>query len=432
MARLSFDGLKTRATSLLVSLVLLSQLAACSTGASPASSVDASPPSSPTAAIQGEPVATKAPEATDKPLPPAATATPLPPTSTPKPSVKIPSGLPDAGIQVFLWGNAPTTERDLGLAKEAGFTWVKERFEWRYIEPHEKGQYEWAEADRIVDAVQAAGLKLVIRVDNQPAWARADNLFPGSGPPDNLADFTDFLQALATRYKGRIAAYEIWNEPNLAAEWGNRAPNANEYVAMLKQAYEVIKQADPQALVISAGLAPTTASGDVATPDAEFVKQMYAAGAKGYFDLLGVHAAGYKAAPEMSPEDVAADDAYNHLEGAAGRIYCFRHAEDIRQVMIENGDSATKMAIMEFGWTTDDRPNSLYHWHAVTPEEQADYLVRAFKYARRNWSDDVALMSLIYIADPHWTKDQEQYYWSITEPDGTPRPAYHALLAALR
>ena len=354
------------------------------------------------------------------------------PTATPEPTIPPEPVYPEAGIQVFLWGNAPTTARDLGLAKEGGFTWVKERFEWRYIEPHEKGSFEWGEADRIVDAVQSAGLKLLVRVDNQPAWARSDDIFPGSGPPDDLSDFGDFLAAVATRYRGRIAAYEVWNEPNLAREWGNRRPHSGEYTAMLRMAYRAIKAADPGALVISGGLAPTTATGDVAEPDVEFVRGMYTYGAKGFFDLLGVHAAGYKAAPETSPEEVAANPDYNHGEGEAGRIYCFRHAEDIRQIMEENGDRGTKMAIVEFGWTIDDRPDSLYHWHAVTPDQQADYLVRAFKYARENWSGDVALMSLIYIAQPHWTMEDEQYYWSITEPDGKPRPAYLALSAALR
>ena len=201
---------------------------------------------------------------------------------------------------------------------------------------------------------------------------------------------------------------------------------------MLKMAYQVIKEADPQALVISAGLAPTTASGDIAVPDVEYVQQMYAAGAKGYFDLLGVHAAGYRAPPEMSPDAIAADPELNHGEGAAGRIYGFRHAEDVRRVMRDNGDSSTRMAVLECGWTTDDRAESPYFWHAVTENQQADYLVKAFKYARQNWASDVALLSVIYIAEPNWTRDNEQYYWSITEPDGKVRPAYLALSAVLR
>jgi hypothetical protein len=38
-------------------------------------------------------------------------------------------------------------------------------------------------------------------------------------------------------------------------------------------------------------------------------------------------------------------------------------------------------------------------------------------------------MTVIYVADPAWTKEHEQYYWSITDPDGSVRPAYRTLQA---
>src|SRR5262249_13256895 len=182
---------------------------------------------------------------------------------------------PDFSVHVFLWGGFDTTARDLSLVKELGFTWVKQRFEWRYVEPHVKGKMEWAEPDRIVDAVARAGLKLIARVDNQPRWARADPTWPIDGPPDRLADFGDFPEGMAKRYRGTIQAYQIGNEPNLAREWGNKPPNAKQYVEMLKVAHGAIKSTDPAALVISGGLSPTTASGAIAAPDVEFVKAMY-------------------------------------------------------------------------------------------------------------------------------------------------------------
>ncbi len=354
-----------------------------------------------------------------------------PPTATPAPKASAPKwakmGSPEYGVHVFLWGNGSTTERDLKLAREGGFGWVKQRFEWRYIESKAKGQYEWNEPDRIVEAAGKAGLKIIARIDNQPKWARSDTIFPTAGPPDKVEDFADFMFAVAGRYKGRIQAYEIWNEPNLAREWGNKQPNAAEYVKILKAAYLATKRADPEALVISAGLSPTTASGDVATPDEEFLKQMYANGAKDYFDLLGIHAAGFKAPPETSPDDIAKDAKYNHGESGAGRIYGFRHAEDVRAIMVQNGDTEKQVAVLEFGWTSDNRPGSPYAWHAVTEGEKADYLTRAFKFAREKWAPWIGVMSAIYIPEPRWTKEDEQYYWSITNPDGTTRPAYDAL-----
>ena len=225
-----------------------------------------------------EPAPTAQPAATD--TEPPATAT-IEPTTAAVPTMK-PIGQPvvtspDYAVQVFLWGS-PHVDRDLDLAKRAGFRWVKQSFEWRYIEPHEKGKLGWGEPDRLVEAINSRQLKLIARVDNQPVWARSDDLFPGIGPPDNLQDFADFLSALATRYRGKIHAYQIWNEPNLAREWANQPPDPKAYVEMLAIAYQAIKAADPSALVVTAGLAPTTASGAIAMPDAEFVERMYAGG----------------------------------------------------------------------------------------------------------------------------------------------------------
>jgi hypothetical protein len=335
---------------------------------------------------------------------------------------------PDFGIQVFLWGSGKA-DRDLSLVNELGFRWIKQSIEWRYVEPHVKGTLEFNEPDRLVALTSQLNLKMIARLDNQPVWARSDKIFPASGPPDKIQDYADFVHAIASRYKGKIQAYEVWNEPNLAVEWGGKPPDPVAYVALLKAAYTAIKAADPDALVISAGLAPTTASGAIATPDVEFARQMYKAGASKYFDLLGVHGAGYKAPPAMGPDEVAKNSAYNHGEGTAGRIYCFRHVEDLRKIMVDYGDAKKRVAVLEFGWTTDPRPDSPYKWHAVTEQQQADYFVGAYEWAAQNWQPWIGTMSAIYIASPTWTPDDEEYYWAITKPDGTVRPASTALAA---
>jgi len=311
---------------------------------------------------------------------------------------------------------------------------VKQRFEWRNVERDAKGKFEWNEPDRIVNAVQAAGLKVMARVDGHAAWSRAQSIYPDDGPPDRLSDWTDYLTALATRYKGRIKAYEIWNEPNLAREWGRLQPNAAEYVALLKASYTAIKRADPDALVITAGLSPTTDNSAEARPDGQFLRDMYAAGAKGSFDLLGVHGAGFKAPPETDPGVAANDPALTNNDPSPAdlkRSYVFRHVEDLRQIMVEQGDADHKMAVLEMGWTADPRLDSPYRWHSVTEDQKADYLARAFRYARANWSSWMAFMTVIYIPDPTWTADQEQLFWSITNQDGSPRPAYTALKGVL-
>jgi len=330
---------------------------------------------------------------------------------------------PEYGMQAFLWWRPEVGTRDLGLIEDANFGWAKQDFAWKDIEGAGKGILDWSHTDLIVKHTEDAGLDLLARIDRAPSWTGAQ----GDGPPGNLADLGDFVYAVASRYRGRIRAYQIWNEPNLAREWGG-TPNAGQYVELLRVAYESIKNADPAAIVISAGLSPTGSQPPEAIPDDVYLTQLYQAGASNYFDVLGVNAPGFKAPPEMSPDEVMANqEVYGH-----GRWFCFRRVEDLRQIMVQHGDSDKQVAVLEFGWTTDPRPYSPYNWHAVDEATQAQYLVRAYQYAKEHWSPWIGLMSLIYISDPDWTPDHEQYWWSITWP-GYPkpgiRPAYEALVA---
>jgi hypothetical protein len=330
---------------------------------------------------------------------------------------------PEYGVQAFMWWRPEIAQRDLGLVQDLGFGWVKQSFAWRDIETIEKGNYDWYRPDLIVEMVQEAGLKLLVRIDRQPFWSQETDWPPlENAPPADLQDFADFCGALAGRYQGRIAAYQVWNEPNLSREWGEQSPSPAEYTALLKVCYEAIKAADPQAIVISAGLAPTGTGLPLAMPDDEFLQGMYDAGAAEYFDALGLNAPGYKAPPETPPEEGATNPDYG-----GGRWFVFRHVEDMRQLMVDNGDAERQIVILELGWTTDTI-NPGYAWHAVSEAEQAQYLVGAYRYAAENWQPWIGPMFTIYLADYDWTPEaNEQWWWAITLPDGTPRPAYLAL-----
>jgi hypothetical protein len=350
-----------------------------------------------------------------------ATPTP-PPTPTSWPRVRLAS--PEYGLQASLWWYEDESRRDLQLIRDAGFDWVKQHVSWRNVEGITKGHYDWYFTDRIVADAEQLGLKVIFRLDSEPVWAvPPEGTFSPNGPPENPQDFGDFCHAMAERYRGRVQAYQVWNEPNLAREWGGWPPDPVAYVELLRVCYVGIKIADPDALVISAGLSPTGNGLPAAIPDIEYLVGMYEAGAAPYFDLLGVHAPGFLYPPEVSPEEVAA-------ERDGHRFFCFRHVEDAREVMVSYGDADKQVAVLEMGWTTDPREDSPYHWHAVTEEQQADYMVRAFQYAEEHWSPWIGLMTVISIADPEWTEADEQYWWAITEPgwpDSRLRPAYEAL-----
>jgi hypothetical protein len=371
---------------------------------------------------------------TETPVPPTATpvlptATPSEPTATPLPPMPPQKSLqmssPEYGMQAFLWWRTEVASRDLQAIQQAGFGWVKQDFAWREIEGTEKGVFDWTHTDWIVYTCNHDGVDIMARIDRQPHWARADDV--ENGPPDNLRDLADFLYTLASRYKGRIRAYEIWNEPNLAREWGGQPPDPGEYVRLLQVAYNAIKRADPNAMVISAGLSPTGTWSNEAMPDDIYLENMYQAmggNSDGYFDVLGVHAPGYKAPPEVSPAEAASNPDYG-----GQRFFCFRRVEDLREIMVRYGDADKQVAILEFGWTSDPIHPS-YSWHRVSEEQKAEYLVRAYQWAEEHWSPWIGLMNLIYFCNHDWTEQDEQYWWAITYPgwpELKPRPAYTAL-----
>ena len=155
---------------------------------------------------------------------------------------------------------------------------------WTNIET-ENGVYNWGPLDAIVAKYQAKGLNIAYQIALPPGWATANG--GCGGVPSDLtsagsAYFTAFVTALATRYKGKIAYYGLWNEPYFTSYWSG-TPQQMVYLA--KGAYAAIKAADPNAVVLS----PTSTS-DLGGGVPAWFDQFLALGGAAYFDVLDMHA----------------------------------------------------------------------------------------------------------------------------------------------
>jgi polysaccharide biosynthesis protein PslG len=366
------------------------------------------------------------PVVADAPAPSALLA-PLPtPTATPTALPAVPSVVADHnyGMNVFVWGHPDTTGRDLGVVKQAGFAWQKTLFAWREIEGKCKGCFDWNEADRVVKTTNDAGIKLLVRVDFEPDWSRADHAH--NGHPDNLQDYSDFVQAVANRYKpgstyGTVGAIEVWNEPNLQREWGDpiSQQSAAMYVDMVKRAYQAIKAVSPTTLVVTAGLSPTGWSDDTAQPDDRFLQWMFDAGLSGWYDVLGLHGNSQVSDPTA---------AIGSVPGLTDGSFYFRRIEQLRQVQVANGDANKPIWLLEFGWTADS-VHPAYAWFAVSEAQKASNIMSAFQYARANWPW-LGTMFVWTLPDPSWNSQREEYWWAIANPDGSARPALTSILQA--
>ena len=331
------------------------------------------------------------------------------------------------GVGAFPMGHPESTDRDFKLAAGAGLTWARVIVPWRAIEGACNDCYDFADLDRVVASARANGIKLIVKIDHQPAWSRvvpAEN-----GPPDNPEDYADIVSAVVARYgSGGVPAIEVWNEPNLSREWGGALINedtAKQYVHMVRRSYEEAKKKDPNVTILSAGLAPTGTADGTAQPDDVYLQWLYSEGLGRFTDGIGMIANGFGIPPETP---LMSDPNRPHPS------FYFRHLEQMRELMVANGDANKQAWVMEHGYNTTNTadPSSAYNWHAVPSEQtKGEYIVRALAYAKQNWQPWIAVMTIWTLSDPEWTAAQEQYWWAITEPNGTPRDSY-VLIAAAR
>ena len=297
------------------------------------------------------------------------------------------------------------------LISQGGFRWVRQRFPWDQIEPV-SDEYQWQPWDRIVAAVEDQGLSLIAVLERSPAWARA-SAGDSHAPPDDVADYVTFAATVAARYQGRIAAYQIWDQPNIWPYWGEQDIDPAAYAALLKAGYQAIKQADPRAVVLSAGLAPNVEPGGRNMSDVLFLDGMYRAGAKPYFDVLGAKPYGFWSGPEdrwVSPATLN-----------------FSRLILLRETMVQHGDGDKAVWAVEMGWNAlpEEWTGPPSPWGTDTEAKQADRLAGAIRRAREEWPwlGPIVLQHFHPAAPP----DDPIWGFALVAADGQPRLAYEVL-----
>ncbi len=295
--------------------------------------------------------------------------------------------IPFLGATVALEQYENSLERQEALRRlaHAGFGWVRQRFDWGRIEPR-PGVYRWKWSDDVLADIAAAGLEPVVLLDGSPPWARdrvdrpvededqathaarlAQHL-QQFAPPAEIRTYAGFASAFADRYKDTLRYYQIWNEPNIAPNWGNRHIDPVGYARLLEAAATAVRAADPDAVILAAALAPTRDRGHTAIDEGYFLQRLYAAGAAPYFDAVLVQPFGFGTGP---------DDLRSRVE-----VLNFRRAAWVRRVMVAAGDEQTPIWAVRFGWNRHTQAR----WKTVSRENQALYTQEAIRYARANWS----------------------------------------------
>jgi O-antigen ligase len=303
-----------------------------------------------------------------------------------------------------------------------GVRTLRQEFRWSDIEPA-RGQWDWSASDRIISATQKHGLQVLPVLWTAPAWARSPSAsaeFPAieTAPPANVDDFAAFIKAFAQRYDASsILAYQIWDEPNLSAAWGNALIDPTYYLQLLRAARDAVHEVNPAAPIVLAALAPTVEQSNVNLAPQEYLRKLYQLGGHQAFDIVSAKPYGF----DHPPADRRVD---------AGMLN-FSHVILMREVMETHGEAHKAIWAGNFGWNAlpagwAGEPSA---WGNVSEQQQADYTLRAVQRAAQEWPWMGAMF--LDVLQPRLRAQSPQtdprWGFALLDQRNQPRPVYTAL-----
>ena len=356
------------------------------------------------------------------------------------------------GLHVFIDGAADNLAAQVS---ELGVASVKIDVAWSNIEA-QPGEYDFGDLDALVRALDAAGVFIMLNIYDAPDWSRENYratlnsaLTDYGGPPDDLADFADFLVHAAARYVGIVDAYEIWKAPNLVKYWNapvyeeppqrdedgeyglpdSIAMGAAHYIELLQSAYAAIKAQDPSAQVITAGLAPVGYTDNYNTIGTDiFLAELLALGADDFADGIGAVFSA-SAVPPAIPCCAQPPGVESHYESFIQNFSALlaHYAEAMGAHAVDMPLVATQV-----GWGTAEGANLAipatgFEWlNYTSQEEQALYVRQAFQLAQgMDKLESMYLHNLNGCA----VGDEEACFFSLVDAGGARRPAFDAYAA---
>jgi hypothetical protein len=227
---------------------------------------------------------------------------------------------------------------------------------WSQIETS-RGTYNWSKPDKVVNLVRGKGKDLIYTFGGTPTWASSlptQGCLYGNGScaaPHSLSDLSTFAKALATRYKGKIKYYELWNEPNDTQFYKGSMPSM---LAMAQTIHDAIKSVDPSAVILS----PCATWSSAGSPTI-WMNSFLNGGGGAHFDIASYHAYSGSNAPEFIVGSV----------------------QGMRNTLTSHGYGSKQIFITEGGWGQNK--------YATTEDLRANFVARYLVLA---WAKGVSKM----------------------------------------
>ena len=304
-------------------------------------------------------------------------------------------------------------ELSAGLADAGtvGAGWIRVDLAWYRIEPS-PGAWDWSSFDRTEAAAKRDGLKILVILDQPPAWARksscATNLWC---PPASDAAFAAFAAKAVQRYPSSVVAgWEVWNEENLTAYWPG-GPNPTAYTALLSATAAAIRATQPQAEILLGGLAPATSDG-VALSPVSFLTDVAERGGLSDVSAVGYHLYTYPTMPD--PADVP-----QAIGTGSGSLAA---------VLDQYGATSMPIWITESGAAVAAAAKDPTAAQPVTRQQEKDQATYAADLVRTATADP-HVKALFWFSDIDLPR--QGLYYGLRRANGTDRPSLSAFEQAI-
>lgn len=347
----------------------------------------------------------------------ASVRTPAPtPTPTPTPTPAPLKGFGFAAPEL-VYQTGSVQDAWLSDMKALGMTWVRFDINWAMVQATQ-ATYDWSTYDSLLTKCSANGIKVLGTPYITPAWARPSGT-NDKCPPTDLNAYATFVKAAVQHFGNAVAAYEIWNEPNISTFW-QPTPNVAAYTQLLKLAAAAMRSVNPSVVIITAGLSPVDTGGGNLHP-IDFIKGIYANGGKDSCTAISHHPYCYP----VLPTEFATYSAWSYMSQTT--------PTSIRSVMADNGDASKPLWITEMGAPTSGPPTDpvrtcsmpLGAWAIYDQCMQARYLQQVVSVSKTlTWVGPVFIYT--YKDRGTNTADRENFF-GVVDFNGVRKQAYGQL-----
>ena len=241
-------------------------------------------------------------------------------------------------------------EKAYDKVAETGVKWIRLQSGWQRTEI-EKGVYDFKWLDSVVDNLVTRGLKpwICLCYGNKLYSEDAAKVFGAVGVPPIFDDesknaWAKYVEAVVSRYKGKVDLFEVWNEPD--GEWcWKHGPNGTELGNFTIDTAKAVKRANPDAKVVG---------GVTCCALFEYISAAFSTGMGDYIDYVTYH--------QYTPDETKVVDFVN-----GWRSLCQSYNPNIEIIQGESGSqsrSGGNGALKTGSWTQKKQAKQLLR-HAI-------------------------------------------------------------------